>query len=387
MKSIGPLFLALLLAACPSERPDEGSADDDDSAGDDDSGDDDDSAGDDDSGDDDDATSDDDAAAPTVSWAAPQEGTIVQHGGILALQGTATDAAHAPTELSATFTSNVNGLLHEGAPDAGGAFAHTTSLLDPGWHQITLEACNPDARCASAQRTFGVCEWGQGTGFDPDLAHWTLYADAQWDPAGFIELTGNAQNRRGQAFNTVDRINPGDVAIRFFIQTGPNSGNGADGFAMTVVDASDPTDLELILASSANGGGLAYGYGGAYGTLVRDALHVEIDTWENIDNGDTELHTDPTAENHIAVTLDGDPGNHILWTPIPNIEDSQWHEVLLEVQGSQVTVTLDATVVLDGPISGWSFRGGYIGFSGSTGYYTNHHRIQDLELLPACVVP
>ena len=120
---------------------------------------------------------------------------------------------------------------------------------------------------------------------------------------------------------------------------------------------------------------------------MRDALHVEIDTWENIDNGDTELHTDPTPENHIAVTLDGDPGNHILWTPIPTIEDSLWHEVLLEVQGSQVTVTLDGTVVLDGPISNWSFRGGYIGFSGSTGYYTNNHRIQDLELLPACLVP
>ncbi len=232
----------------------------------------------------------------------------------------------------------------------------------------------------------GVCDWVANTSFDANLANWTLYGDAEWQ-GGYIELTGTIADRSGQVFNTSERINPGDVGLRFDIQTGPNSGNGADGFAMSIIDAVDVADLETILASTSDGGGLAYAYGGAYGTIVRDALHVEIDTWHNQYNGTTELHSDPTPDNHIAVTLDGDPGDHILWAAAPSIEDSQWHEVLLEVQGSQVTVTVDGAVALDGPISGWSFRGGYIGFSGSTGYYFNNHRIRDLELLPDCEVP
>ena len=33
---------------------------------------------------------------------------------------------------------------------------------------------------------------------------------------------------------------------------------------------------------------------------------------------------------------------------------------------------------------GFSFRGGYIIFSGSTGYYTNFHRVDNLDIIHDC---
>ena len=375
------LLLASLLIACPPTND----GDDDDStseADDDDSGDDDDATG-----DDDDATGDDDDDGLEVVWVLPEPGQIFQDIQPVLMRGEITAPPFAPTELTGRFSSDLAGQLLVGAPNALGEFTHTATSLAPGWHELSLEGCTPLTECAVLTRTIGVCEVTKSTTFDADLSNWTLYGDASWDAGGFIELTGNIQDRAGQVFNTIERINPGDVAISFEIQTGPNTGTGADGFALSIIDATDATDLAAVLAGAAPGGGLAYGFAPPYGTFTRDALHVEIDTWQNIDNGTTELHTDPTDENHIAVTLDGDPTNHIEWSPIPNIEDGQWHEVLLEVQAARVIVTLDGVVALDSEITGWSFRGGYIGFSGSTGYYTNNHRIQNLELLPECVVP
>jgi hypothetical protein len=246
---------------------------------------------------------------------------------------------------------------------------------------------NPSGGSATDTVTVGVCSWAPPQTFDSDLTGWTGYGHAVWDPAGFIELTGDFQNRAGQLFNTADRVNPGDVGLRFAIMTGPHVGTGADGFALSVIDAADPEDLEVVLAGAANGGGLAYGFGGAYGSIVRDALHVEIDTWNNVYNGTTELHSDPTPDNHIAITLDGDPGDHLLWAPVPDIEDMQWHEVVVDIEGDHIHLELDGVTLIDDVLGGWSFRGGYLGFSGSTGYYTNVHRIDDLQVLDECAVP
>ena len=40
--------------------------------------------------------------------------------------------------------------------------------------------------------------------------------------------------------------------------------------------------------------------------------------------------------------------------------------------------------VIDQRVEGLDFKGGYIGFSGTTGYYTNFHRFDDLRTRPAC---
>ena len=85
-----------------------------------------------------------------------------------------------------------------------------------------------------------------------------------------------------------------------------------------------------------------------------------------------------------APGLNGDPGTHHLWAEIPNIEDQQWHDVEINVNGASVLVLLDGAVVIDGQIDGLNFKGGYIGFSGTTGFYTNFHRIDDLQVREYC---
>ena len=111
-------------------------------------------------------------------------------------------------------------------------------------------------------------------------------------------MTGNLPNKKGAIYTVSELVTPGDVSISFYIRTG--GGTGADGFAMSVFDAEDLTELESLIAAAHTGGGLGYGVAGDDGSWVGDAFHVEIDTWHHVYNGPTELHTDPTPENHSA---------------------------------------------------------------------------------------
>ena len=66
------------------------------------------------------------------------------------------------------------------------------------------------------------------------------------------------------------------------------------------------------------------------------------------------------------------------------MEDNAWHDVVLRVIGNHVTVSWDGETVIDADVDGLRFKGGYIGFTGSTGYFYNHHRIDDLRIQQAC---
>jgi len=380
---------------------DDSSADDDDTAtpdDDDSSADDDDTAtsDDDDSSDDDDddtATSDDDDTSlvepPSAVIDTPGFGAIFEESTDIHFTGTVGDAVDEPSTLQVRWLSDVSGEFATSIPTGSGAVTATTNALPAGNHLITLEVTNSEDLVTTATVELGVCSWGVPDTFDTLLggSGWQTYGDAYWDPGGWLEMTNNLQGRKGAIFNLIDTVTPGDVSISFSIRTGPNVGNGADGFAMSVINASSVTELETVIAASASGGGLAYGYGGAWGPHVVQGFHVEIDTWHNVYNGTNEHHTDPTTENHIAVCLDGDPGNCPLFSPVPNIEDNTWHLVEVEVSGSFVTVRLDNMDVIAADVPGLTFRGGFIGFSGSTGFYTNYHSFDNLQILEECFVP
>ena len=319
----------------------------------------------------------------------PHASTVFEEGTEIPFTGLVHDSVYPADQLFAEWTSSLDGSFSQGAPLADGSVRAATSELSPGYHDIMLLVRAPDAREAFDMARIGVCSWGTPETFDADLegSDWNRYGHATWDPGGWLEMTGDIRDRQGAIFNIVPLVSAGDVSIRFKIMTGPNVDTGADGFAMSIFDASSVAQLESIIAAAGNGGGLGYGVSGGYGSFEVSGFHIEFDTWPNHYNGNTELHTDPTEENHVAVTLDGDPGNHVLWEEIPNIEDMQWHEVTVEINGIHVRVTLDGTEVIDGDVQGLDFKGGYLGFSGTTGYYHNYHRFDDLQILQECMVP
>jgi hypothetical protein len=319
----------------------------------------------------------------------PDANIKVPEGSPVAFEGFVEDTLYGPELLTVTFKSDLAGELWSGTPEADGTTAFTTDALGPGEHKVTLTVSSPSGKSATDSVKVGICTTGEPETFDAPLtgAPWKSYGDAFWDPGGWLDMTGNVGDKQGAIFDITNKINPGDVTISFKIQTGPNVGNGADGFAMTVYDAEDATELEALIDVAHGGGGLGYGVSGPYGPAVVDALHVEVDTWHNQWNGNTELHTDPTTENHIAVCMNGNPGDCPLWTAVPNIEDMNWHNITIKIVGYHITVTLDGNPVMDEDVPGFEFRGGYIGFTGSTGYYSNYHRFDDLHVVQGCMVP
>ena len=131
-------------------------------------------------------------------------------------------------------------------------------------------------------------------------------------------------------------------------------------------------ELANLLAEARPGEGLGY----AVTPRAVDAFHIEFDTYHNA--------IDPTLVNHVAITLNGDPTNHLLWTETPTLENNAWHDIVLRIAGAQVTVLMDGVTVIDADVPGLDFKGGYIGFTGSTGGSTNYHRIDDLQIVQAC---
>jgi hypothetical protein len=114
------------------------------------------------------------------------------------------------------------------------------------------------------------------------------------------------------------------------------------------------------------------------------AFHIEFDTWYN---GEPFILDPPNQENHVAINQDGDPGRHDLWAAVPTLEDLQWRHVVVEAIAQRIIVSLDGVPVIDGSIPNFSFDGGYIGVSGSTGWATNFHRFDNLQIFDRCLVP
>jgi len=267
------------------------------------------------------------------------------------------------------------------------------SLSQRGIHELIVEVLDGDDVVARDSVRVGVCGWQMIGDFERDLEGWQRFGDASRDQRGWLELTGNQRGRKGAIYKVSESIEPGDVRLAFRISTGQcdepgdctfDASAAADGFAMNIWDVDSPDALGAIFEAARSGGGLAYGVGGPYGDFEGNAFHIEFDTWYNQFNGGNEFHTDPTRQNHVAVTLDGNPGNHVAFAELPSIEDNRWHEVELVIDGDRVRVSIDGQSVIDQRVDGLDFKGGYIGFSGTTGYYTNYHRFDELRTRPAC---
>ena len=75
------------------------------------------------------------------------------------------------------------------------------------------------------------------------------------------------------------------------------------------------------------GTGCGIGYGGSADCTAGPALPgwtLEIDTYYN--GG-----VDPTGDDHLAFTFDGDVDAYKAWAPLPEMEDTGWHYVEVSV--------------------------------------------------------
>ncbi|MCB9663905.1 MAG: hypothetical protein H6732_07315 [Alphaproteobacteria bacterium] len=306
-----------------------------------------------------------------------------------------TTEVHPLADLTLTASSSIDGPLAAPLPDADGRVDYPTAALSVGSHDLAFAVADPDGSHDEAAAQVTICQWPEVQTFDanPVGDGWKAYDNAHWDPRGWMEITGFQGSSRGSIWYTRRKVDPGNVELRFRIATGGLGNTGADGYAVSVVDVPELSDLEAYLAGVSNGGCLGYGVESGCGNGTIDhinAFHLEFDTWANSNSPNTDpVPADGTTrENHVAVTLDGDPSNHVLWervvleTAVP-----QWHDVVVTFRRDRVRVLFDGDVLLEGRIPGFTFDGGWIGVSGSTGWAYNEHRFDDLQLRDRCEVP
>ncbi len=276
------------------------------------------------------------------------------------------------------------------SPIGGDGSSSWTGLIgEPGLSTLTAIVVHSNGTpCEGglAESPVRLCAEKVSENFDTglDAAVWLTASDAYWDPGGWLEMTGLFQGRKGAIYSTQPQVAPGSVSIRFRFSTGGGGdSNGADGFAATFMKADSLADMQSWIVAGEGGGGLGYGAGGPYGAFTGDAFTVEIDTWQNILNG-AEYHSDPTGADHIELTQGLDPSASIAYYDIGNVEDLSWHSVRVDIAATHIKVWYDGAVVVDTEVPDFEFRGGYVFFSGSTGYYYNYHRFDDLTILHDC---
>ena len=258
------------------------------------------------------------------------------------------------------------------------AVADTTDATVDDTTDTTVE----DTTDTTVEDTTPVCPEIPLLDFNADLSssEWLIVGDAYREPAGWLELTGLAGGQQGAIFYLGSVLSRGDTEISLRVSTGQcilpgpcaSLADGADGFALSIFGVGGVVELANLLAEARPGEGLGY----AVTPRAVDAFHIEFDTYHNA--------IDPTLGNHVAITLNGDPTNHLLWTETPTLENNAWHDIVLRIAGAQVTVLMDGVTVIDADVPGLDFKGGYIGFTGSTGGSTNYHRIDDLQIVQAC---
>lgn len=307
-------------------------------------------------------------APPTVSILSPADGDVLASGTSLELRAEARDDVDGADTLAVSWESDVDGLISTTPPAADGAILSTWEAADrqAGPHTLTLTVT--DSCGNSGSDSLSLCQDEGYTVDELDIASWHVEGVASWSEADtWLELTPNVLDSVGTAF-AIDETVPGDavsIAFRFYI----GDGTGADGISLTMLDSSRMTTF-------LGGTGCGIGYGGDASCTAGPALpgwSIEVDTHFNEGQ-------DPTADDHVMFTFDGDVDDPIAWAPLPEMEDTGWHLMEVEVGGGRVQVWIDGAVYIDASVTGFSPFPGYVGFTAGTGGLTNRHLIDSLEV-------
>ena len=265
------------------------------------------------------------------------------------------------------WTSNIDGYLGTSfSTPSGQATLPWHSGHTEGPHTITVTA--KDSCEMESQDTLQVC---QQYGYEVeslDISTWHFEGVASWDTTNnWLELTPVVENAVGSAFSTAIPVSGDNVEIDFSFYIG--DGTGADGISLTALDM---TRMSTFLG----GTGCGIGYGGDASCTAGPALpgwSIEVDTYFNSGQ-------DPTAEDHVMFTFDGDVDDPAIWAPLPEMEDNGWHTMRVVVNAPRVTVSIDGIDYINAELNGHFAFPSYVGFTAGTGGATNRHLIDSLTV-------
>jgi hypothetical protein len=308
-------------------------------------------------------------ADPVPTIASPAHETIVDVGQDLTLVAQVSDDLDTPEALVLSWVSNLDGNLFTGSPDSSGAMSWTwdSSARTEGPHQIELFATDTCGNSASTD--IQICQQAGYTVDELDISSWHFEGVANWDTQNsWLELTPVQTWAVGSAFQTSQTVAGDAVSIEFLFYIG--DGSGADGISLTALDT---TRMTSYLGSV----GCGIGYGGDHSCASDPGLpgwSIEVDTYYN-------SGLDPTQDDHVMFTFDGDLDDPAAWAILPEMEDTGWHTMKVDVVAPHVTVEIDGVVYIDADLNGGSFNfPAYIGFTAGTGSLSNAHLIDSLQV-------
>ncbi len=307
---------------------------------------------------------------PTLSLDLPPDSGLLGPGARTTFSGEALDGEVDPTTLSVAWSSDVDGPLGTATPAADGTLSLPWDGLarTPGPHLLT--ATFTDACGNTVEDSIVVCQEAGYVADELDLDSWHFEGTAFWDVGDrVVELTALDPFAVGTAFQVATAVPADRVSIRFEFQTG--GGTGADGFSITALDVDRMTGFM-------GAPGCALGYGEPHDSCIDtgEALpgwSIEVDTYYN-------PYIDPSSNDHLSLTFDGDLDTTAAWTDLPEVEDTGWHILDIVVDAPTVQVYLDSELLILEDIPGFTPFDAYIGFTAATGADTNEHTIRGLTV-------
>lgn len=299
---------------------------------------------------------------PTATILSPADGSILPEPAVdQTLDGVVADEDG--DDLLVTWT--VDDAVLSSTTTVPGAVSATWPAADSGVHTLRLGATDA---CGEVQVAAEVCQQGTTTYENLGISTWHYEGSAYWDSTtSELVLTDALIEQVGTAFDTTAAVSGGSVSIEFEFYIG--GGSGADGISLTALDADR-------LTSYTGGTGCGIGYGGNASCTSGPALpgwSIEVDTYYN-------EGYDPTADDHVAFTFDGDADNPAAWAALPEIEDTGWHSMRVVLTAPHVSVTLDGVSYIEQDLTGYFAFPAYVGFTAGTGGNTNRHRIRSLTV-------
>lgn len=308
-----------------------------------------------------------DDPSPQLLGFSPNDGQILDIDASVNLEAWVADAPASPADLTLEWFDGDGSPISSSHPDDDGYASVLWADPRPdGVQRLGLKVTDV---CGNvAEQEISICQQASYHQEELALDSWHLEGDASMLDDGTLQLTGLNMWEIGSAFMVAQEVNAGEVDIRFEFLT--EGGTGADGISLTALDLDRMT-------SFLGGSGCGLGYGGDIDCTDGPALpgwSIELDTWYN-----GEL-PDPTTDDHIAFSFDGQVAHPEFWAAVPDLEESGWHTVEVRVRAPQVTVSIDGRVYVDTEIDGNFDFPAVIGFTGSTGGQTNLHWIRSLAV-------